>query len=73
MNYLTTSKDWLRPDEAAKELSVSAKTIYRLAGDGFLVCARVRGSLRIYAPSLNSYLHEKIQDHAIETGRFLDK
>jgi excisionase family DNA binding protein len=75
MNYLTTNKLWLRPDEAARELSVSLKTVYRMAGEGLFVCAKIRGSLRIYGPSLESYLHDQVQFFAIETGvvSFVDK
>ena len=75
MNYLTTNKLWLRPDEAARELSVSLKTIYRMAADGAFICAKIRGSLRVYAPSLESYLHDQVQFFAIETGvvSFMDK
>jgi excisionase family DNA binding protein len=68
MNYLTTSKLWLRPYEAANQLNVSLKTIYRLSQEGAFVCAKIRGGLRIYSPSLVSYLHDQVQIYSIETG-----
>jgi hypothetical protein len=71
--YLLTEKLWLLPGEAAQELRVCPKTIYRITGDGDLVCAKIRGSLRIFAPSLDDYVHGKVQEHSLESGRYSDK
>lgn len=61
-------KQWYRPDEAASVLSVSKRTIYRLADDGEIVCAKVRGALRIRADSLDSYMHKQVQKFSLNAG-----
>lgn len=68
--YLETKKRWLTPAEAAKELAVSQKTIYRLCAEGRLVAMKVRNSLRIFSPSLDSFIHDQVQDFSLSTGMF---
>lgn len=62
------TKQWLRPDEAAKFLSVSTRTIYRLASDGDIVAAKVRGALRIRADSLSRYMDKQAQLFSLDSG-----
>ena len=45
-------KTLLRPDEVARFLSVSLKTVYRWYHSGYLDGAKARGSLRIYRDSI---------------------
>ena len=68
--YLETKKRWLTPAEAGRELSVSTKTVYRLCSEGRIVAIKIRNSLRIYSPSLDGYVHERVQDFSLSTGMF---
>jgi excisionase family DNA binding protein len=72
MKYLTTNKAWLTPGEAAEQLNVSVKTVYRLSSEGAFLCAKIRGSLRVYGPSLDNYLHDQVQMFSIEAGCLSD-
>jgi len=62
------TKQWYRPDEAAKFLSVSTRTIYRMAGEGDIVAAKVRGVLRIRADSLTRYMDKQAQRFSLDSG-----
>ena len=42
----------MRPEEVARFLSVSLKTVYRWYHAGFIEGAKARGSLRIYRDSV---------------------
>lgn len=51
------NKKLLRPDEAARMLSVSRWTIYRWVGEGRLEGTRVGpGSLRVFAESVDALI-----------------
>ena len=52
-------KTLLRPDEVARFLSVSLKTVYRWYCSGLIEGAKVRGSLRIYRDSILKLVGEK--------------
>ncbi|MGD0663725.1 MAG: helix-turn-helix domain-containing protein [Syntrophorhabdales bacterium] len=52
-------KTLLRPDEVARFLSVSLKTVYRLYHSGLIEGVKANGSLRIYRDSLLKLVDEK--------------
>ena len=49
-------------------LGSSARTVYRLIGDGELTAFKVRGSLRIPEESLEDYQRRQILKYAEENG-----
>ena len=52
-------KTLLRPDEVARFLSVSLKTVYRWYRSGFIEGAKAKRSLRIYRDSIVNLVNEK--------------
>ncbi len=52
-------KTLLRPDEVARFLSVSLKTVYRWYRYGFIEGAKAKRSLRIYRDSVLKLIDEK--------------
>ena len=53
------TRRFLRPDEVARFLSVSLKTVYRLYHSGLIEGVKANGSLRIYRDSLLKLVDEK--------------
>jgi len=53
---------------AARTLSVSKKTVYRLIAEGVIPALRIRGSLRIPENALMVYLEKQIDAFEIENG-----
>ncbi|HUO70725.1 MAG TPA: helix-turn-helix domain-containing protein [Solirubrobacteraceae bacterium] len=54
----------LRPTEAARRLSVSRSTIYRMVNRGELPALRIGGGLRFDARELNQYVYADEPDDA---------
>jgi excisionase family DNA binding protein len=58
----------LRIDQAARKLNVSTRTVYRLIDEGQFVSLKIRGSLRITEPSIESYIRKQLEKFYIENG-----
>ena len=66
---------WLRPDQVADRLSVSTKTVHRLAAQGYLEAFRLSGngsSLRIRQSSLQAYIEARVSIFRRQEGFSLD-
>lgn len=66
MNLPETQKTWATPGEVADYLSVSTRTVYRLAETGDLVAMRVRNALRIKVESIRRFEDKQMQRFFIE-------
>ena len=65
-SLINQDRDWATPQEVSNYLSVSKKTVYRLAEYGDLLSIKIRGSLRISVPGLKKYIHTQQQLRSLE-------
>jgi len=65
-------KENLRPDEVAKVLDISRRSVYRLICDGELTAFKVGSALRITAESLEMFKKRKIKQFQEENAIFRD-
>lgn len=58
----------LRPDQAAAQLNLSTRSIYRLCSEGDLVCLFVgkgERSLRVEANSISKYIERQLEKYVL--------
>jgi len=55
---ILNTKILLRPDEAARILGISKRTVYNLYYNGRISAVKIRGSLRIRSESIRRLLEE---------------
>ena len=56
----------LRPDQAADQLNVNVRTVYRLVKDGDIAAVKIRSILRIPDYAVEKYISKQLQIYSYE-------